>query len=264
MNTYPLWNEKAPGAETEVPRIDHYSPEKKRGNAAVLIFPGGAYAMRAPYEGGDCALFINSLGLEAFVVHYRVKPAKFPDPFLDARRAVRFVRANAEKFGIDPDRILVLGFSAGGHLAAITATYKEALAGEGVDALDAVSAMPNGQILCYPVISTDDAIIEKYSFTCLLGEDYDKRAAYDAASLVGTDTPRAFIWHTSEDELVDVENSYRYATALRHHRVPAELHVFPFGRHGLGLAEDAPHVAKWKALLENWLALYGDLEEARV
>ncbi len=263
MNTYPLWSDKAPGAETEVPRIDHYSPENKRGDAAVLIFPGGAYSMRAPYEGGDCALFINSLGLEAFVVHYRVKPAMFPDPFLDARRAVRFVRANAERFEIDPDKILVLGFSAGGHLAAITATYKEPLAGEGVDELDGVSAMPNGQILCYPVISADDAIIEKYSFTCLLGERYSERAAYDAASLVDADTPRAFIWHTSEDELVDVENSYRYATALGRHRIPTELHVFPFGRHGLGLAEDTPHVARWKELLKNWFVLYGDLDEEK-
>ncbi len=261
MTTYPLFQGKAPGAETEVPRIDHYSPKHKRGDAAVLVFPGGAYSMRAPYEGGDCALFLNELGLEAFVVHYRVKPAKFPDPLLDARRAVRFVRANAEKFGIDPDRILVLGFSAGGHLAAMTCNFRVPLAGEGVDGLDEISPYPNGQILCYPVISADDAIIEKYSFTCLLGERYAERAAYDAAALVHADTPRAFIWHTSEDELVDVENSYRYATALRRYTIPTELHIFPFGRHGLGLAEDAPHVAKWKTLLANWLSLYGDLHE---
>ncbi len=263
MTTYPLFNEKVPGAETEVPRIDHYSPEHKRGNAAVLIFPGGAYSMRAPYEGGDCALFINELGLEAFVVHYRVKPAKFPDPLLDARRAVRFVRANAEKFGIDPERILALGFSAGGHLAALTCTYRTPLALEVGDALDAVCPYPNGQILCYPVISTDDAIIEKYSFTCLLGERYDERAAYDVATLADAGTPRAFIWHTSEDELVDVENSYRYASALHTHKIPTEMHIFPFGRHGLGLAEDTPHVAKWKELLKNWLTLYGDLDEGK-
>lgn len=109
MDTYLLWNEKAPGADTEVPILEAYIPAERKSRAAFLILPGGAYAGRAPHEGVGYAEFLNAFGISAFVVGYRVSPATFPDPLLDARRAMRYLRANAEKFDIDKDKIAVIG-----------------------------------------------------------------------------------------------------------------------------------------------------------
>lgn len=259
MDTYQLWNEKAPGAETEVPILEAYIPAERKTRAAFLIFPGGAYTGRAPHEGVGYAEFLNALGISAFVVGYRVYPATFPDPLLDARRAVRYLRANAEKFDIDPDRIAVIGSSAGGHLAAFLSTYKGALDGEGVDEVDAFGYLPNLQVLCYPVISSDEAVSHAYSYRKLLGDLYDKRAAYSPELLVDGTTPPAFIWHTAEDAVVSVENSYRYATALKKNNIPCEMHIFPFGAHGRGVGKDDPHIAQWVGLLKSYLILYGYL-----
>ena len=259
MNTYPLWEGTAPGADTEVPSVTYYPPNEKRGRAAFLIFPGGAYTGRAAHEGAGYAEFLNAFGLTAFVVSYRVSPATFPDPLLDARRAVRFVRANAERFDIDPDKIAVIGSSAGGHLAAFLSTYRAPLAGEGADALDALDPYPNAQVLCYPVISSDEAISHAYSYRKLLGDRYEEREKYSPELLVTPETPEAFIWHTAADPVVNVTNSYRYAAALRAANVPCEVHVFPFGPHGMGVAANDPHVAQWVPLLREWLILGGYL-----
>ncbi len=259
MTTYPLWDGKAPGAETEIPSIDCYLPEKKFTDAAFVIFPGGGYSGRARHEGAGFAEFLTEFGITAFVVNYRVAPATFPDELLDARRAVRFVRANAERFGIDPDRVIVMGSSAGGHLAALVSTYREEIAGEGADGVDECSPFPNAQVLCYPVISSDEAISHAYSYRKLLGDLYPEREAYSPELLVTAETPPAFLWHTAEDSVVNVENSYRYATALRQAGIPAEMHIFPFGPHGLGTAPQDPHVAQWVELLRRWLLLLGYL-----
>lgn len=259
MDTYQLWNEKAPGADTEVPLLEAYIPTEKKTRAAFLIFPGGAYAHRAPHEGVGYAEFLNSFGISAFVVGYRVSPATFPDPLLDARRAVRYLRANAERFDIDPDKIAVIGSSAGGHLAAFLSTYREPIAGEGVDEIDTYSYLPNLQVLCYPVISADEAISHAYSYQKLLGELYDKRSDYSPELLVSADTPPAFIWHTAEDSAVSVENSYCYATALKKNNIPCEMHIFPYGAHGRGVGKNEPHVAQWVGLLKNYLILCGYL-----
>lgn len=259
MDTYQLWSEKAPGAETEAPLLEAYIPEKRKTRAAFLILPGGAYAHRAPHEGVGYAEFLNSFGISAFVVGYRVSPATFPDPLLDARRAVRYLRANAEKFDIDPERIAVIGSSAGGHLAAFLSTYRKPLEGEGGDEIDTYDYLPNLQVLCYPVISSDEQISHAYSYRMLLGDLYDDRAAYSPELLVSADTPPAFIWHTAEDAAVSVENSYRYATALKMNNIPCEMHIFPFGAHGRGVGKNEPHVAQWVPLLKNYLTLYGYL-----
>ena len=259
MTIYPLWNGRAPGADTEVPLIEAYHPAEKTSTATFLILPGGAYAGRAPHEGRAYAEFFNSLGLSAFVLSYRVSPATFPDPLLDARRAMRYLRANAAHLDIDPDRIAVIGSSAGGHLAAFLSTYREPIAGEGVDELDALPYLPNAQVLCYPVISSDEAVSHAYSYRKLLGDQYDARDAFSPELLVADDTPRAFLWHTAEDAAVNVCNSYRYATALREHNVPCEMHIFPFGAHGLGLSPNDAHVAQWCGLLTAWLRLNGFL-----
>ena len=146
-----------------------------------------------------------------------------------------------------------MGSSAGGHLAALAATYRGDLPGEGVDAIDSYDSTPNGQILCYPVISSDEAISHAGSYHYMLGERYGERAAVDPERLVGPDTPPAFIWHTSSDSGVNVINSYRYATALHKAGVDAEVHIFPVGEHGLGLASELAHVAQWSSLLADWL-----------
>ena len=193
------------------------------------------------------------------MVSYRVSPATFPDPLLDARRAVRFVRANAERFGIDTAQVLVMGSSAGGHLAALVSTYREAIDGEGADAIDEQSPFPNAQVLCYPVISSDPSVGHSGSYQKLLGERLGEAAAYDPELSVTPETPAAFIWHTAADPVVNVTNSYRYAAALRAANVPCEVHVFPFGPHGMGVAANDPHVAQWVPLLREWLILGGYL-----
>lgn len=257
MTTYQMWD-KVPAAHSEVPVLEYYPAESKKSDAAVIILPGGGYEWRAEHEGRGYAEYLDSIGVDSFVCRYRVSPHRFPLPLLDARRAVRFVRANAEKFGVSPDRIAVMGSSAGGHLAALVSTYTGPIEFEGADETDSIDPTPNATILCYPVIHKPDEtkVAHVGSFRNLMGEDceYDK---VSADLLVNDKTPPAFIWHTSDDGAVNVINSYLYASALRRHNIPHELHVFPNGNHGLGLAGGAPHVAQWTKLLESWLGYIG-------
>lgn len=250
-----LW-QNTPGLCEEVPTLTEYIPENKKTDAAVVIFPGGGYSGRAAHEGKGYAEFLAENGITAFVCDYRVKPHRFPLPLLDARRAVRYVRANAEKYGIDENKIAVMGSSAGGHLAALVSTYRKPIEFEGIDELDKVNPFPNATILCYPVICSPQqgSITHAGSYKNLLGSEDDAvmQNEVDPSLNVSDETPRAFIWHTAEDPGVNVINSYTYATKLRQHGIDVELHVFPFGRHGLGLAPDFPHIAQWSTLLINW------------
>ena len=253
---YSLWSD--PGST----KIRFYPAENKRGNGTVLIFAGGGYLTRATYEEAEYAEKINEYGLNAFTVDYRVSPNRFPLPLLDARRAVRFVRENAERFGIDPHKIAVMGSSAGGHLAALLSTYREPIEGEGVDATDALDFLPDAEILCYPVITLGESHRHKWSAFNLLGEKVNELAAALSPDLIADEkTPRTFIWHTANDELVPVKNSIRYVERLTSLGVPVEYHIVPDGRHGLGLAEENPYVARWTELLKGWLILNGWLEE---
>ncbi len=240
--------------------LSYFPTLRKSSDAAVIIFPGGAYKMHADYEGEGYAQLINTFGMDAFVLKYRVAPNRFPLPLLDARRAVRFVRHMACELGLDSDKIAVMGSSAGGHLAALTSTYLDKIEGEGVDEIDSIDFLPSAQILCYPVISSDEAIGHIGSFVNLLGEeDFDKKDSVSPEKLVSDATPRAFIWHTAKDQAVNVRNSYAYAAALAAHGVHHELHVFPDGVHGLGLGEPLPYVSEWTSLLRRWLTLNGFL-----
>ncbi len=259
--TYTLFGENKECEKDTLSAITHYPALKYGSRAAVVIFPGGAYAVRAAHEGEGYAQFLNAIGVHAFVVNYRVAPDAFPAPLLDARRAVRFVRANAERFGIDKDKIAVMGSSAGGHLAALVATYRGSLDGEGGDSLDGESPIPNAQILCYPVISGDEAIAHIGSYRNLLGNRYKDRMAFSPDVIADQDTPQAFIWHTANDAAVNVINSYRYATRLRLLSIPCEMHIFPNGPHGIGTAPNRPHVRQWLGLLENWLLYIGFTED---
>ncbi len=263
MQKYALWDE-VPGLCEEVPAITEFIPENKKTDAAVVIFAGGGYHMRAPHEGEAYAKFFQENGISAFVCDYRVAPHVFPLPLLDARRAVRWVRYNAEKYGIDKNKIAVMGSSAGGHLAALTSTYFKPLKEEGVDDIDKEEFIPNAQILCYPVIklSVDASLSHSGSCINLLGVDHlhwsrDLTPQY----LVTEKTPPCFMWHTHTDAAVPVSNTFDYAMALREQKILCEVHVFPEGRHGLGLAKGEDkinkHVAAWGEMLLKWLAYIG-------
>lgn len=249
-----LWD-NAPGTVLETPSITPFIPKEKKTDAAVVIFPGGGYGGRAAHEGQGYAEFLNKFGITAFVVNYRVKPHTFPLELLDARRAVRFVRAKAEEYGISKDKIAVMGSSAGGHLAALVSTYTKPIDFENLDEIDNENFLPNAQILCYPVIChpSGNGVAHAGSYLNLLGDNYAALAKeVDPALNVTEATPKAFIWHTANDPGVNVINSYAYATALRKNCVSTEMHIFPNGPHGLGLAENMPHVAQWSNLLINW------------
>ena len=258
MTTYSLW-ENDPNNKTE---LQYYPTTYKASKATVVILPGGSYSSHAEYEGEGYASMFNTLGLDAFVLKYRILPDRFPLPLLDARRAVRFIRKNAEKFGLDTDKILVVGSSAGGHLASLLSTYTEGIENEGIDEIDREDYMPNGQILCYPVISADNRIGHLHSYRQLLGDRFAEKDSFSPERLVNQTTPRAFIWHSSSDRSVNVINSYRYATALAEHDIPCELHVFPVGEHGCAFAPHLPYVASWIELLRQWLILNGFMQLA--
>lgn len=250
--TFLLWN----NSKEHTTEIHFYKPENKKSDVAMVIFAGGAYGFRAAHESIGYAEFFCENGYNAFVVDYRVEPDFFPLPLLDARRAVRFIRANAEKFGVDKNKVIAIGSSAGGHLTALLSTYTKQIDGEGVDDVDKEDFIPNGQVLCYPVIVAEGNIAHLDSYRHLLGADYEKRAAFSPDFLVKEMTPPAYIWHTASDDGVNVINSYRYAEALRKFSIPCEMHIFPQGPHGLGLAKQVPHVTRWKEWLIEWLRIY--------
>ncbi len=264
--TIKLWGDTPPlYIGGEIPSITYYPAKEKRGAGTVIICPGGGYGIRAPHEGEGYALHFNENGLDAFVLNYRVVPNKFPAALLDARRAIRYVRANAEKYGIDPNKIAIMGSSAGGHLAALTSNYTERIDGEGYDGLDEVDPMPNAQFLCYPVT---DFASHHGSYNNILGEGHSEEArlAITPNLLIGKHTPPAFIWHTFADEGVAVASTYDYVTRLKKFEIPTELHIYPFGKHGLGLAKDPDwgvleHVQSWGELLIRWLKLYEYIKE---
>ncbi len=256
MKTIHLWK-TVPGMCEEVPVLEYYPAENKTTDAAVIILPGGGYCMRAEHEGKGYAEYLNALGMDAFVCEYRVAPHRHPLPLLDARRAVQYVRFSAKNFGLNPEKIGIMGSSAGGHLAASLCTLQDDFSSfiTEKDEIDDADYLPNFQILCYPVIALND-FGHIGSGDCLLGHKdvYNPiRYALSAQNNVHEKTPKAFIWHTAEDGCVPVQNSLTYASCLHEKGVDVELHIFPHGGHGLGLAPENPHVAQWAELLKTWL-----------
>lgn len=254
-----LWENEIPeyldGAET--PNVLHtYLIPTDRPLPCVVVFAGGGYRDRAPHEAGPIAQFFNSRGLQAVTVDYRVAPNRFPAGLMDAQRAVKVVRRHAAEWGIDPHRVVCCGFSAGGHLAASTILYDDmTLTGHTPDETDGENARPNGAILCYPVISVGAEFGHVRSGERLLGEQKyaTDHEAYDLQRKVTDRTPPVFLWHTSDDEAVNVKNSLIFCEQLRDHGVPFELHIYPHGRHGLGLAADHPDISGWAALAADWV-----------
>lgn len=256
---YKLWENGAPYFDPAIgqpePTLTSYlCGDKKRG--CVIVFPGGAYAFRAPHEGEPISRMINEAGVHSFVLNYRVAPYHHPVELTDALRAVRYVRYHADEFNVDPDKIAVLGFSAGGHLAVSAIEHYDY--GKEGDEIDAVSSRPNGGILCYAVVSMSNNTHEG-TLHNLLGDDPSPELmkSLSGECSVREDTPPVFIWHTMEDNGVPVSNSLNMCAALKEKNIPCEMHIFPYGAHGLGLAQSVPDTAQWSRLLQNWLLMYG-------
>ncbi len=257
-----LWPEGAPHAKGDSPEdrpsLTPYPVESAHPTGAVVICPGGGYQVRASHEGEPVARWLNGIGITAFVLHYRVAPYRHPCPLLDAQRAIRYVRFHAKRWNVDPHKIGILGFSAGGHLASVASTHFDGGIGGAEDPIDRESCRPDLTVLCYPVITFGEHR-HHGSMVNLIGEIADEtmRRSLSSELQVGPGTPPAFLWHTADDSGVPAENSMLYAGALSRHRIPYELHIFPHGKHGLGLAEHDPHVGQWTRLCGQWLKKHG-------
>jgi acetyl esterase/lipase len=233
-----------------------FSGEKVRG--AVIVCAGGGYAIRAEKEADPAALSINRCGVNAFVLSYRLTPYRHPAMLLDARRAVRLVRYRAAEWDIDPAHIGILGFSAGGHLAALAATCFDAGEPGAADAADRVSSRPDLFASCYGVNSI--ARMSADFAANLTGKDEptpEERRALNPVENVSAQTPPAFLWHTAADNHVPVQSSLDLAAALTEHGVPYSLHIFPHGGHALGLAPDTALARDWPELFNKFLLDFG-------
>lgn len=264
IKTYALWSGKTLGENGKNIQIKGYFPDKKSSDCAVSVLAGGAYMMRTPHSGEKYAEFLAENGITAFVTDYRIKPFEFPYPLLDSRRAIQFIRFHAKEFGIDKSKIAIMGTSAGGHLAALTSTYFKDIPTGCNDEISKEDFIPNAQILCYPVIYLNGEYSHKDSTENLLSEQKDNLAhRLTPLNLITDKTPPAFIWHSFSDSEVHVFNSIDYFKALKEKSILSELHIFPEGWHGIGLANDDPndkikaHVKEWNQLLLNWLKYIG-------
>ncbi|MET1085739.1 MAG: alpha/beta hydrolase [Arthrobacter sp.] len=217
---------------------------------AVLVLPGGGYGHHAEHEAEPVAEWLAGLGIHGFVLRYRAAPDRHPAPLEDAKQAMLQIRGGSHRLAVDPRRVGVLGFSAGGHLAA---TLSTAVA-TGSAGLDIPDAVPDLTVLCYPVVSCTHEL-HQGSVDNLLGQSPSEAllAELSAELQVTAETPPAFVWHTADDAVVPVSHSLGYTAALLNAGVAAELHVFPEGLHGLGLAEEQPGADQWPALCAGWL-----------
>jgi acetyl esterase/lipase len=249
-------------ADIEVPQYFAYpAPKEKNTGKAVIIFPGGGYGILAMnHEGHDYAKWLNERGITGVVVKYRVsgKPEfgyQFPVPFLDARRAIRTVRARAAEWGVDPNKVGVMGSSAGGHLASLCATrFADTFPEEGKDDIDKQNCRPDFSILIYPVITMGE-VTHGGSRTNLLGKTPSPEAVEKNSTekQVTKQTGPVFLLTTFDDG-VDCRNSLNFASACKANGVPVSLHMFEKGGHGYGMnVKDKGDLAVWPTLLESWL-----------
>ena len=249
-----LWKEDAPYTQFSPlqaqPSVTEYAVPGSRG--AVVVVPGGGYCMKADHEGAPIAEMLNQAGVSAYVLDYRVKPCHMLAPLADAKRAIRLVRS------MGYEKVAILGFSAGGHLTCTAATLYDAGNPDAADPLERLSSRPDAFIPCYAVVSFG-AFTHRGSRESLLGQEnannWELVRKFSNELHITPDTPEAFIWHTAADQAVPVENSLNLALALSAQGVPYEMHIFPQGQHGLGLAEEFEDVKQWVPLLQKWLVL---------
>lgn len=270
-----LWPQGAPGAEGDQdgdkPSLTVYLPSKdKATGAAVVICPGGGYGFLATdHEGHQVARWLNSFGVAGFILKYRHRRSGagygHPAPLQDAQRAVRMVRSRAKEWGVDPGRIGILGFSAGGHLASSAGTHFNKRYSKAADSTDQVSCRPDFMVLLYPVISLTEWFTHSGSRRNLLGEDPDRKLVESLSNekQVTPETPPTFLVHAYEDKAVPAENSIYFYLALRKAKVPAEMHIYQKGRHGFGLGADHGPVSSWPDLCADWMRGLGLLDEKK-
>jgi acetyl esterase/lipase len=261
-----LWPDGAPGAvgreAVDIPTLQPYVPEKPvPTGTSVIVCPGGGYQNLAmDHEGKQVAEFFNSLGVTAFVLKYRLGPRyHHPAMIQDAQRAIRYVRAHADEYKIRADRLGIMGFSAGGHLASTAGTHFDAGDPAAADPLGRLSSRPDFLILGYPVVTFVEAWTHKGSRDRLLGTEQhpDTLASLSNEKQVTKDTPPTFLFHTDADTGVPPENSVMFYLALRRAGVPAELHIYQDGKHGVGLAPADPVLSTWPARLADWMKVRG-------
>ncbi len=265
----PLWAGPAPGAKgngpADRPTLTVFLPPADLANAAaVVVCPGGGYGGLEVYrEGKRPAEWLNKQGVAAFVLQYRVAPYRHPAPLQDAQRALRTVRARAKEWHLDPNRIGIWGFSAGGHLASTAATHFDDGKPDAADPVERVGCRPDFAILAYPVITMAAETTHMGSRLNLLGKDADPKLVEELSNElhVTARTPPTFLFHTDADTAVVPQNSVLFYLALHEAGVPAELHIFAKGPHGVDLAPGDPVLSKWPDLLRGWLEGRGLLKK---
>jgi acetyl esterase/lipase len=249
-------------SKVQLPDIAVFFPAKKNSSGqAVIICPGGGYAyLSYNWEGTDVAKLLNAKGITAIVLKYRLPNAKSNitpnlSPLMDAKRALRIVRANADKWGIKKNNIGIMGFSAGGHLASTLATHFDDGDMTSKDSIEQQSSRPDFAVLVYPVISMDKKITHMGSHNNLIGENADSSLTnlYSNELQVTKQTPPTFLIHATDDKAVPVENSLRFYEALKTNGVSVEMHIFPTGGHGFGLALGKGSLETWTDLLVTWM-----------
>jgi acetyl esterase/lipase len=264
-HTILLWPNRAPTAQGDTdadkPALTIYpvpgGPGSQKVATGILVFPGGGYVTLAmDHEGHQIAAWLNSYGISAFVLRYRLGPKyHHPVELDDAQRAIRYVRAHAAEFGIDPHRIGVWGFSAGGHLASSTGTHFDTGNPNSADPIEREGCRPDFMILAYPVITFQEPYLHRGSRDALLGPNPDPALVELLSNerQVTKQTPPTFLFHTSDDPGVPVQNSVLFYGALRTAGIPVEMHIYEHGEHGVGLARNNPELASWPDLLAGWL-----------
>jgi acetyl esterase/lipase len=268
-----LWPNGAPGAkgtaDGDKPSLTIYLPDtEKATGAAVVIFPGGGYGHLAmDHEGHQIAQWLNSIGVAGFIVKYRHRNSGagygHPAPIQDAQRAIRMVRSRAKEWGVDPGRIGIIGFSAGGHLASTAGTHFNTRYSEPVDEIDRSSCRPDFMILMYPVISFTEWYTHKGSMVNLLGKNPDKdlMESFSNEKQVTPETPPTFLVHADDDKVVPAENSVAFYLALRKAGVPAEMHIYEKGGHGFGPGIGKGACSSWMARCADWMKGRGLLKK---
>lgn len=244
------------------PKLVIYRPKSvpAKNRAAIVVCPGGGYGMLADHEGAPFAKLFAEKGVVSAVLTYRVAPNQFPAPYADAVRAMRLMRSRAASLGIDPNRIGIMGFSAGGHLASTVATQPNLYKDPADDLAASVSAQPNRVILGYPVISFGE-FTHAGSVKNLLGDNPDAalRNKFSSELHVSKSTPPAFIFHTADDAAVPVQNALLFTEACIKQKIDVALHIYPKGNHGVGMALDNPELNGWTAVLLKWLSDWQDV-----
>jgi len=262
-----LWPDRAPGAKgddpADIPLLYPVLPESgPNAKAAMIVCPGGAYEFHAAHEGFPIAKWLNDLDIAAFILEYRLRPYTVSAPLAHVQRAIRLVRSHSDEFQIDPDRVGVIGFSAGGHLASAAVTLFDNGESDSGDRVEQRSSRPDAGILIYPVTSLtlgDKQATQRRALRMLGATNPDPELIrrFSTNTQVSADTPPVFLWHNYGDSMVSYEHSLLFAQACHENSVPFELHILGYGEHGFGTIDPNPKFAVWMQICANWLDTLG-------